>query len=160
MRYYRCPDCGRVHPVHPLYAARVSYIRCNMCGATVHLTPENLKGTTKGRTDSQKRSRDQERRAAKRDGGRVQPGSGSMPHAKGDVHSPGLYRMECKETVAKSFSVKRTIIDKITKEASGMETPVLEVEFQGEHPKARFYVIPEWAWKEYMELKNEHQDNK
>jgi hypothetical protein len=77
-----------------------------------------------------------------------------MTHAKGDVHAAGLYRMECKETTAKSFSVKRTILDKISSEAAGMETPVLEVEFQGEYPKARFYVIPEWAWQEYMELKN------
>lgn len=154
LRYFKCPSCAEVFSI-PAVRARRSFVACTECGNLVVVSPETAVMPPKhGRTDAQKRSRDQERRASKRDGGRVQPGSGSMDHAKGDIHSPGVYRMECKETTAKSFSVKRTILDKISSEATGMETPVLEVEFQGQYPKSRVYVIPEWAWQEYMELKN------
>lgn len=107
--------------------------------------------STKQRSDNQRRSRDQERRAAKRYGGRRQPGSGATPHAKGDVRAAGE-RRECKFTRAASFALKLDELRKIEIETPAGELPTFEIEFQSGHPHRRYVVVPEWA---YLQLKGE-----
>jgi ribosomal protein L44E len=104
----------------------------------------------KGKSDSQKRSRAQEKRAAKRIGGRVQPASGAG-RAKGDVRAAGRVRMECKLTRANSFSLKLADLEKIERETSRGEMPIFEVEFQGTHPRKRYAVIPGWMLDQLLE---------
>jgi hypothetical protein len=76
-----------------------------------------------------------------------------MPGVKGDVRLKHLYRKECKYTAKKSYAINRAIMRKICNEAIGTEVPVLEIEFQDHSPAERFYVLPEWAWQEYLELR-------
>lgn len=145
-----CNHCGHAWDVPQARLATKAPIRCPECRWGE--TPKRVE-KKRGTTVQQKRSRDQEKRAAKRDGGRVRPASGSMDHSKGDVHEPGVYLKECKYTAAKSYSLKPDVVEKVSREAGPGETPVLEVEFQGLFPKRRVYVLPEWAWEEYLELK-------
>ncbi len=97
-----------------------------------------------------RRSRRQELELAESTGARVQKGSGSLPHLKGDVHYKGRFRAECKQTRLKSFSVTRSILDKIRSECSFDEIPVLDVEFLSPVGKTeeRFIVIPYNVWLE------------
>lgn len=103
------------------------------------------------RTDSQKRSHQQEKRAAKRLGGRVQPASGAG-RAKGDVRVPGVLRMECKFTRANSYSLRLDLLEKIEKECEGGEQPAFEIEFQGVYPPKRYVVVPFWVYDRYRDL--------
>jgi len=148
-----CPNCGKIHG--PYLDKFATAITCLNCGETFqckkYCMVKHL--PTGKKTDQQKRSQDQERRAAKRDGARVQAASGAMDHAKGDIKMAGFYRKECKCTIHKSFAIKKDVLNKIAQETPVGETPVVEVEFQDAFPKKRFYIIPEWAFEEYMELK-------
>ena len=113
---------------------------CPKCGADLY---EVGKKPKRGKTNSQKRSRLQEKRAASRIGGRVQPASGAG-QAKGDVRDVGRIRMECKFTRAKSYSLKLEELKKIEREAGSGEQPIFEIEFQGIHPHERYVVLPGW----------------
>ena len=97
-----------------------------------------------------RRSRRQELQLADDTGARVQKGSGSIPHLKGDVRFKGKFRAECKQTRLKSFSVTRAILDKIRSECAFDEVPVLDVEFLSPVGKTeeRFIVIPYNVWTE------------
>lgn len=119
---------------------------CVTCGQ-----PLELVDRTSGRTDSQKRSRLQEKRAAKRVGGRVQPASGAG-RAKGDVRVPRELRMECKLTRANSYSLRLDLLQKIEREATTGEKPVFEIEFQGVFPAKRYVVLPGWLYDHYANL--------
>jgi len=101
-------------------------------------------------TDSQKRSRKQEKKLAQDMGGRVQPASGAGS-AKGDVQVTGTARAECKLTRKKSYSLKLAEMEKIEKEAFYDEIPFLQLEFQGVHPHKKYVVMPYWAFRSLME---------
>jgi hypothetical protein len=88
------------------------------------------------------RSQDQEKRAAKRYGGRTTPASGARS-VKGDVRSKGVFRQECKFTLARQYSLKLADLQKIKQEAIGDEIPFLEIEFQGVTPHERYVVLRE-----------------
>lgn len=147
-----CVDC-----CHSREMSREVYIRqnraglasCDRCGGG--LVWEDIR---KGKSDSQKRSRAQEKRAAKRLGGNVQPGSGAG-RAKGDVRVPWHARVECKLTRAKSFSLKLSELEKIESEAIPPEMPIFEIEFQGVTPHKRYAVIPGWLLDHFMSLEDE-----
>jgi ribosomal protein L44E len=115
---------------------------CEVCGEDLYELGEEPK---KGKTNSQKRSRRQEKRAARRIGGKVQPASGAG-QAKGDVRLAGHTRMECKFTRAKSYSLKLEELKKIEQEAGPGEQPVFEIEFQGVYPHERYVVLPGWLY--------------
>lgn len=110
--------------------------------------------TYEGRRPSAKtirrRSRRQELELAEGTGAKVQKGSGSIPHLKGDVRFKGKFRAECKQTRLKSFSVTRATLDKIRSECSFDEVPVLDVEFLSPVGKTeeRYIVIPYNVWLE------------
>lgn len=70
----------------------------------------------------------QEQRMARDLGGRVQPASGAMPHAKGDVRKMGVVRAEAKYTSKSTYSLKLEELDKIVAEA-GLDRAVLQVCF-------------------------------
>lgn len=114
---------------------------CPECGHS--FKPTQVK---RGRTTHQKRSQDQEDRAAKRYGARTQPGSGSRPGTKGDLRKRGVLRGECKETTAKSYTLKLAELLKLQREASTDELPLFEIEFQGVHPYQRFIILPDNAF--------------
>lgn len=80
-----------------------------------------------------RRSQLQERRVAKDLKGRVQPASGAMSHAKGDVRTVGELRAECKTTSARSYSLKLSEWQKIRSEATrgNLEVAAMQIEFQG-----------------------------
>lgn len=96
-----------------------------------------------GRSDNQRRSRDQEDRSASRNKARRQPGSGSVKAAKGDVKKDGVIRGECKFTRAKSFSLKLAELMKLEDELEPGELPYFEIEFQGVYPPKRYVVLPD-----------------
>jgi hypothetical protein len=82
--------------------------------------------------DSRKRSRRQEKFLAKRFSGRVQPASGALSHAKGDVKTDDQL-FEAKTTGLKSYSIKVETMDKIAMEAVGTgRRPALHIRFERE----------------------------
>ncbi len=82
------------------------------------------------RSAMQKRiSRRQEKNAAADLGGRVQAASGATKHGGADVRAPG-YRVECKYTEKGIYSLKRSELEKLVKQAHGsLEQPVLQLAF-------------------------------
>lgn len=134
-----CEHCGREQTIDET-ALRMSPVHKILCSGCSQWS-KPTRASKLGKTDNQRRSQDQEKRAAKRYGGRRQAGSGSSHRAKGDFVAEGKIRGECKFTRAKSFSVKLEELLKIEKEASGMEMPLFEVEFQGVFPHKRYVVI-------------------
>lgn len=144
-----CTKCGHRFTIRELIGT-VSIVGCPKCGGRVE--PGNAStAVIKGRTDSQKRSRRQEKKAAERYGGRAQPGSGSIDTVKSDVRDAGVSRGECKLTRAKSYSLKLELLNKIEAEAVGEELPYMEIEFQGVNPHRRFVVMPAWAFETLLE---------
>lgn len=102
-------------------------------------------------TPSHRRAPQQEREIAKRSGGKQVPGSGSGAQ-KADVRNCyGIFRVECKTTKNKSFSVTREMIKKV--EDAGMpngEVPCLVVEFIDEqgNPEMEVAIVPTWVLQE------------
>lgn len=147
-----CEDCGHSREMVQVVYNKMRHTglaTCIHCGG--HLLWEEIR---KGKSDSQKRSKAQEKRAAKRIGGSVQPASGAG-RAKGDVRRPWHSRVECKFTRAKSFSLKLSELEKIEKEAVPPELPIFEIEFQGVTPHKRYAVIPGWLLDHLMNLEEE-----
>jgi hypothetical protein len=145
MKKLRCPICLTDYLLHPtsIAAQRKAGLTpvCVMCGNPSLVAVTRFTGIS----DNQKRSRAQEKRAAKRIGGRVQPASGAG-RSKGDVRDPGHVRMECKLTRSNSYSLKLADLQKIEKEATTGEHPIFEIEFQGVHPRKRYVVLPGWLY--------------
>lgn len=99
---------------------------------------------------TKRRSRRQELDMADALAGRVQPGSGSLPHAKGDVRVRGKYRVECKFTRFKSYVLKLETLDKIRSECATDETPVLDLAFLDSNGKLddHWVAVPYSVWLE------------
>jgi hypothetical protein len=70
----------------------------------------------------------QEKRMAEDLGGRVQPASGALKHAKGDVRVMGSVRAEAKYTSKSQYTLKLAELEKIIGEA-GLDRAVLQVCF-------------------------------
>lgn len=86
----------------------------------------------------------QEQRMAKDLGGRVQPASGAMKHAKSDVRAMGVVRGEAKYTTADSYVLKQEELEKIVREA-GLEKAVLQLCFvdkRTNRPLQTFAIFP------------------
>jgi len=83
------------------------------------------------RTDHHRRSKLQERKAAKDYGGTVTPGSGNGWMKKADIHS-GKFLVECKTTTKQSYSIKLADLLKLYYQ-SVIENkyPVFEIDFDG-----------------------------
>lgn len=128
----------------------ISRLQCSSCGELTRVSK-----VKKGKSDNQRRSQEQEKSAAKRYGGRTQAGSGSSWREKGDFREEGKHRGECKFTRARSFSLKLDELLKLEKEATGMETPLFEVEFQGVSPKRRYVIV---RAEDYRALMNGLED--
>ena len=78
-------------------------------------------------------------------GGHTTKGSGSG-NEKGDVRVDGLFRVECKCTKNKSYSLKLETLQKIEEESlSSGETPLLNLRFIDDvgNKKAGYYLVPE-----------------
>lgn len=87
-------------------------------------------------------------------GGRVQRGSGSGRHNKGDGRLVGKARVECKFTTSLEYKLPMRALQKIRSECTLGEKPVLVVEFKEPHTlKTRdtWAVIPWDEYKEYLD---------
>lgn len=148
-----CANCGAETKINLLIlrakaSAGLPY-QCSGCGEDLGKFGYKPR---RGKTDAQKRSRQQEKKAAKRTGGRLTPGSGNQPGAKGDVRVLGSARIECKCTTAMSFRLKLEDLMKIERAGESGENPILEIEFQGVHPNRRYVVLPGWLYDHYASL--------
>lgn len=119
---------------------------CGNCGKeikalTVFEQNEIVSSIRKGSADGVKRSRDQEKRSAKRNRARAVSGSGSSSRAKGDIRDQGRLYGECKHTTNKTFTLKLDHLLKAEREAKVGEHVLFEVEFQGVHPHKRYVVL-------------------
>jgi len=96
---------------------------------------------------AQRRSKLQEKRAARDMGGSVQKGSGSSAFAKGDFRKVGDIRGECKHTSKSVYVLKESDLRKIQKEAlqGGHEDWVMQVEFLGAVGHSRKFAIIDCA---------------
>jgi hypothetical protein len=143
-----CPNCGAPtnHTNKTITMSAIGAV-CKDCGS-VFKAPKTVK---KGRSDNQIRSRDQEKKAARRYGGHRQPGSGASSRAKGDFVDEGRIRGECKFTRASSFSLKLTELVKLEKEATSTEIPIFEIQFQSVHPAKTYVVLPAKNYQSLIE---------
>lgn len=92
---------------------------------------------------AQRRSKLQEKRAARDIGGRRQKGSGSSPFAKGDFRNAGVLRGECKHTSKDVYVLKEEDLKKIQMEAlrGGFEDWVFQVEFIRSAGQSKKYAV-------------------
>jgi len=100
--------------------------------------------------DSQRRSREQEKRTATREGGKRQPASGSISGYEGDTRVVGKYRGENKLTRADSYRLKLADLQKLETQATCGEFPIFDIEFQGGSLPKRYVVMPEWVYETLM----------
>jgi hypothetical protein len=154
---YACSECRFYQVVDPITLKEKrrsgQQILCIHCGC--ELSPVQPR---QGATDSQKRSRKQEKRAALREGGRRQPGSGAAEGFKGDVRAAGKYRGECKLTRAASYRLKLEDLTKLEQQATKSELPVFEIEFQGVNPHKSYVVMPLWVYETLMSESGRRDD--
>lgn len=108
----------------------------------------------------QKASRRNEARVAKGIGGRVQPGSGNQPGAKGDVRKRGEFRIENKDSYSNQYILTTKTLDKIRGECAFREKPVLVLTFmeKGSHrPRDRWAIVPYNDWEEHANASSQHR---
>lgn len=100
---------------------------------------------------------DQEHRVARTVGGHRQRGSGASMYAKGDVRADEAgYLIECKRTVHASIQLKKSWLDKISREAAAAgKEPALSVEIAGgpndAHGERDWILIPLRCWRKLMQ---------
>jgi hypothetical protein len=101
---------------------------------------------------SQRRSKLQEKRAARDVGGNAQKGSGSSGFAKGDFRNVGNVRGECKHTSKSTYILKEEDLKKIQMEAlkGGFEDWVMQVEFLGAVGRSKKFAVVDC--KMFMEM--------
>lgn len=106
-----------------------------------------------------RKSKAQERRLARKIGGRPTPGSGSTPFRKGDAQNSKrhitdrLWLAEAKTTGKDSIRIESKWLEKIEAEAAGSGRDfVLEIQFEATlaRPKRRFYVLSEYLYDELI----------
>lgn len=135
---YKCPQCHRVVERDPaLLKMNPVLKRCQDCGVPLKWHREEKKTP-----DSRRRSKDQERRAAKEFGAKQQPASGALPTRKSDIRKPGHLRGEMKETTADSYRLKLDDLLKLEREATNGEISLFVIEFQCVHPPKRYEILP------------------
>lgn len=150
-----CSKCGGDTKVNSFVYAqrrRSGLPYACVCGANLYETGSRPRP---GKTVNQKRSQKQEKRAAKKFGGRVQAGSGSGAE-KGDVREPHYSRQEHKTTSAKSYGLKLAELQKIEAECSSGETPSFHITFDGVHPAKTYVVIPEYLFEHFTNMESEN----
>jgi Holliday junction resolvase len=92
-------------------------------------------------------SKKQEKRVARKLGGRRQKGSGSMAGHKGDVKSVELLT-ECKHTEKESIRITRKWLEKVSQEADFYgKVPALAIEFSD---KRTFDHLPEKMTRDWV----------
>jgi len=104
-----------------------------------------------------KKSKNQEKRLAKKLGGQRQKGSGSQPYSKGDVRTVELLT-EAKRTDKKSISIKVQYLDKITKEATSYDcVPAVAIAFEDTPPLVPkdWILVPAEFLRELLDLHRE-----
>ena len=108
---------------------------------------------------AQRRSKLQEKRAARDVGGLVQKGSGSSHFAKGDFRNVGNVRGECKFTRKRVYVLKEDDLKKIQMEAlkGGFEDWVMQVEFVGDVGQSRKFAVLDYKMFQEMWQSPGHQ---
>lgn len=110
-------------------------------------------------SSSHRRAPKMEKSLARRLGGETVPGSGSG-NQKGDIkRCHGVFRIECKTTKNKSFSVTRDMIRKIEEAAlPNREVPAIVIEFIDDtgKPQMEVAVVPMWSLESIAEG-NKHE---
>lgn len=76
-----------------------------------------------------RKSQRRERALAEALGGRRQPASGALPHAKGDVRKRGEWRIDDKMTKQKSFPLSKELFAKVRSECTYPEKPAMVIAF-------------------------------
>ena len=133
-----CPQCHGLFDRDPTALKNNPILkRCVHCGVPLR-APKHERQVS----DSQRRSRDQEKRSAKKYKMERQLASGSMTHWKSDGVATGKRRGENKETTSRSFQLKLDELLKLERESRGGETPIFIIEFQGVHPFKSYEVLP------------------
>jgi len=144
-----CPNCGSTDLRH----WSGSSFSCGNCGSVLRQSqledaaPPPLTRPTRTISDRQ------EKINAKRYEGRRTIASGSTPVDKGDVKGEG-FRMECKSTEKKSFSLKLEDLHKLIAQANDGEIPAFTIEFRPQDRAGKYeqYVVLPDAWfKELLE---------
>ena len=138
---------------------RGTQFRCLVCDEV--FAPPKKKATRKKLAqiaDNQRRAKQQERRNAKRLGGRTTIASGATERDKADVTTSkhggvaGGIRMECKSTRNSGYRLTLQTLQKLQSECKDDELPVLAIEFVQGNRKQSFYVLPEGHALDLLEM--------
>jgi len=124
---------------------------CGTCGADLNKVGQREISRAHHRPDNLRRSREQEKRTAAREGGKRQPASGSVSGFEGDTRVVGKYRGENKLTRASSYRLKLEDLQKLETQATCGEFPIFDIEFQGVFPSKKYVVMPEWVYETLMQ---------
>lgn len=98
-------------------------------------------------------SKKREIQHAKDIGGRRQPASGALPHAKGDFRKKGEWRGEDKVTTKNGFTITRELFAKIRSECAYGEKPVITLGFVNPHThleEENLAIIDLQTWKDLV----------
>ena len=148
MTLYKCPRCQTEREM-PSSLSTI-HKHCHSCFARLKVVR-----VTRGRSDNQKRSREQVRRVTKNLRMREQKASGSYWGLKSDALAPGERRAELKETTKKSYALKLEELLKLESECHVGELALFCIEFQGVHPPKRYVVSPEHVIQAMVEEIND-----
>ena len=101
-------------------------------------------------------SNKQEKRVAKRVGGKQTANSGATKFSKGDVRTDNGWLIECKTktTPSESISIKRDWLEKNEEEAfaMGKEHSAIAFSFGDTHNDTDYYIISEKEFKRLLDL--------
>lgn len=149
-----CGVCGS-SPAFTLFLSEnttgsvTSEPKCLQCLQTdltsIEIKPSEHKRAAKNRRMAGK----MEKKVASSIGGRVQPASGALPFAKGDVRKKGVVRVECKATRHKQYPLKLEELRKITSECCFPETPAFAVTFADDNYREieTWVAVPKEVWE-------------
>lgn len=106
-----------------------------------------------------KKSQRREQRIAESIGGRAQPASGSLPHAKGDVRKRGEWRVQDKTSRNKGFDLTRQLISEIRSQCAYGEKFAITIGFLNpltQKEEDEVVVIDRYAWEEMTHARVDH----
>lgn len=128
-----CPTCATNAYVGPTEHALT--LHCHGCGRAIEVHPSSrgFAKSTRARSDRQ------EKFNSRKVGGRRTSNSGAGSD-KGDVKVPGVLREECKTTLAASYVLRLSDLQKVGAAARGDEIPILRIAF-GDDLREQFVVL-------------------
>jgi hypothetical protein len=141
-----CPSCNR-----QLSKAAGFYPQywCSSCKQA--FTAKEVEIRSAYKNTNKIRSDKHEKRAAKKLKAKPTLASGALPFDKADVKSK-IIRAECKTTQKMSYSIKKELLLKLSRETEQGKIPVFNIQFESEDGDLNYYILDEGWFLQLLEL--------